>query len=183
MTHSTEKKNCHGIDNHWNLCYPITATKELYDLFVEREQGKQKKAQSKMCLGIAGAHFLCTEGIVRLVFLSSYFFDKHAGDCEIEREEDRPHARILLSIEGLTFAIPFRSNICHQYAFFTDKKNKCGLDYSKAVLILDENKDIDKSRTPIIRQNEFDALKGKDKVIEQGMRRYLRIYKRAKLDV
>lgn len=119
---------------------------------------------------------------MRLVYLSSDFYSAHSGDTEIENKNDRPHARVLLSAEGLTFAIPFRSNIQHNHAFYTDAANHCGLDYSKAVVIQDESKEIDQTRTPYLRQNEFNALKGKDGRIANGMRRYIRDYNKAKKD-
>lgn len=115
------------------------------------------------------------------VILSSQFYSNHLNDSEIEQKKDRPHAKILLKIEGITFAIPFRSNISHPYAFFTDKPKQRGLDYSKAIVILDDAADIDHTQSPHIRQNEFNALKGKDASVEIGMRRYLKAYQRAKL--
>lgn len=117
---------------------------------------------------------------MQFVFLSPGFYSAHVGDAEIEQKATRPHARVLLPVEGVVFAIPFRSNIQHPYAYLTDKENKCGLDYSKAVPVIDAAADIDNTAVPHIRQNEFNALKGKDRNVEIGMRRYLRCYQKAK---
>lgn len=38
-------------------------------------------------------------------------------------------------MKGLVFALPLRSHIKHKYAYITDKINKCGIDFSKAVVI------------------------------------------------
>ena len=50
------------------------------------------------------------------------------------------------------FALPLRSNISHQYVYYSDKSNKCGIDYSKSVVINESY--IDKDNIPQIRQRE-----------------------------
>ena len=67
----------------------------------------------------------------------------------------------LVQIESHYWALPFRSNIHHGHAFFTDAANHCGIDYSKAVLV-DDPSCIDRTRTPRLRDNEFKALKGNE---------------------
>lgn len=57
-----------------------------------------------------------------------------------------------------------------------------GGDFSKAVVIKDE-KYIDANIEPYIRQNEFDALRGKDYKIKVKMAKYIENYKKAKLDL
>ena len=74
-----------------------------------------------------------------------------------------------------------RSNISHPHAFWTDKKNRCGIDYGNTVIITDPKKYIDFSAQPIIRQNEFNELKGKDHLVKRGLERYLAEYKEARL--
>ena len=63
---------------------------------------------------------------------------------EIERKNGRPYAVLLLQIEGLKFAIPFRTNIRHNYCYkfkSTDRKttSSTGIDFSKAIVVLKEN--------------------------------------------
>ena len=72
-----------------------------------------------------------------------------------------------------------RSDIHHPHVLWTDKQNHCGVDFSKAVVITDDDY-IDKIREPHLRQNEFDALRGKDFKIKQKMQRYIDKYKMAK---
>lgn len=115
----------------------------------------------------------------QFVFLTSQFYEDYKQCSEIEQKPDRPHLRMVLEINGMTFAIPFRSNISHPHALLTDKKNKCGLDFSKAVVITDTVRYIDSSRFPHIRKNEFDALRGKEHIVEDGMLRYIRAYAKA----
>lgn len=121
---------------------------------------------------------------MRFTFLSENFYAQHINCPEIEQKHDRPYVVTLVTIGTLTFAVPLRSHIRHKHAYWTDKENGCGLDFSKAVVLTGE-KDVDLTRAPHIRPNEFDALRGKDYEIKQGLLRYIRAYRKAKqrLDV
>lgn len=66
--------------------------------------------------------------------------------------------------------------------FYGQKKNHCGVDFSKAVVIKKESY-IDNNIEPHIRQNEFDALRGKDYKIKTKMQQYIKKYKEAKMDL
>lgn len=91
---------------------------------------------------------------------------------------------VCVQIGGVLFAVPMRSHIKHKYALWTDKENHCGVDFSKAVVILKESY-IEQGIVPHIRQAEFDSLRGKDMLIVQRMKQYISIYRKAKkrLDV
>ena len=119
--------------------------------------------------------------IQRFVFLSDKFYTEHPQSLfpEIEHKTTRPYIQVLTLIDGVQYAIPLRSNINHPHVFWTDKENHCGVDYSKAVVISDEEY-IDADKKPFIRQNEFDALRGKDYRIQMGMRKYIARYMKAK---
>ncbi|MDR0724335.1 MAG: hypothetical protein LBF23_04025 [Endomicrobium sp.] len=93
------------------------------------------------------------------VFLSNKFYQKYnfSEYPEIEKKLNRPYIILLTKIESLTFAIPFRSNIRHKYTFITDKVNAYRIDYSKAVVISNQNY-IDGSRIPHIRPQEQNAM-------------------------
>lgn len=73
----------------------------------------------------------------KIVFLTNSFYQDHPNPPfkEMEQKQNRPYIVFLVEIEGHTWAIPFRSHIRHGYAFFTDAENKCGIDYSKAVVV------------------------------------------------
>lgn len=128
-----------------------------------------------------GVHIDNMIGTNRFIFLSDNFYEQYTEELfpEIERKKDRPYIQIHISIDGVHFAIPLRSNIHHPFAFMTDAENNCGIDFSKAIVISDESY-INHDTIPHIRQNEFDALRGKDYIIEQKMRRYIKKYKNAK---
>lgn len=113
-------------------------------------------------------------------FLSLKFYTDYPKHLfpEIERKQDRPYIMICININNYMFALPLRSHISHHYAYFTDKKNACGVDYTKAVYI--SNPDyIDKHRKPHIRPDEFNFLRGKEYIIQQGFIKYLEDYIKA----
>ena len=114
----------------------------------------------------------------RFIFLSSVFYQEYSDCPEIGKKSNRPYVCLLTEVDGVNFAIPMRSHINHSYCYLTDVDNRCGVDYSKAI-VLSEIRYIDKERKPYIRKNEFDALRGKEYIIESGMRKYLRSFRKA----
>jgi protein AbiQ len=114
------------------------------------------------------------------IFLSEQFYnDYNAKSCpEITQKPDRPYVMLLVKIDGLIFAIPFRSNIRHKFSFITDEQNSCGIDYSKAVVIT-QNAHIDSKRKPKIRKNEYKTLIGKEQKILTALQNYVHDYKKA----
>ena len=115
---------------------------------------------------------------MKFIFLSSKFYEDYANCTEIEQKSNRPYAQIAVELNGHLYAIPLRSHIKHPFAFFTDKENLCGLDYSKTVIILD-NDYIDRVRHPRIRDNEFKVIRNKEYQIKFGLIRYIKQYKKA----
>lgn len=116
-----------------------------------------------------------------LVFLTKEFYEDHSEPSfrEIEHKVERPYIVLLVKIEDKVWGLPFRSHIRHEHAFWTDKPNRCGIDYSKAVMITDQ-KYIDKSLTPHLRQNEFEAIRGQEFNIYKGFLSYINKYRKAK---
>ena len=120
---------------------------------------------------------------MRFAFLSDKFYEDYPANRypEIEQKRNRPYVVVFITIGERIFAIPMRSHIRHPHAYLTDKVNQCGVDYTKAVVIIDEQKYIDSVKQPHIRPNEFDALRGKEYRIQCGMQKYIEKYKKAKL--
>ncbi len=114
-------------------------------------------------------------------FLSPKFYTDYPAYLfpEIVRKQDRPYIIICINLNGHTFALPLRSHIKHHFAYLTDKDNKCGIDFTKAVYISD-SKYIDQNKRPYVRQNEFDFLEGKEYIIKKKFFEYLKKYVRAK---
>lgn len=119
----------------------------------------------------------------RFIFLSSDFYNDYPSVKypEMEQKTNRPYIQVYVEIDGVQYAIPLRSDINHPHVFWTDKENHCGIDFSKAVVISEERY-IDATKNPHLRQNEFDALRGKDYKIKTKMQKYIEKYKKAKQD-
>lgn len=82
---------------------------------------------------------------------------------------------LLITIDGLTYAIPFRSHITHGYSFI-DTENKCGIDYTKAIIITNQLYVVDNiNGIPIkIRPNEHKVLFWKKYEIIKGLKKYIK---------
>ena len=117
----------------------------------------------------------------KLIYLTKTFYCDYEDCDEIEQKENRPYVRVQIVIDGVIWAIPLRSGIKHKYAIWTDRKNNCGLDLSKAVAVLKPKKYIEKSKTPHIRENEHNVLKRiNDSWIKEKFCSYIKAYKKAK---
>lgn len=150
-------------------------------MLIEREHVNIKKAhwEDFWPHHIWWGRFISGGSYMEFVFLNRTFLKDYASCSEIEKKEFCPYIMVLATIDNIDFAIPLRSNINHNHAVWTDKANKCGLDLSKTVIINDKNKYIDYSNKPHIRQNEFDALRGKEHYVKQKLETYINKYKKA----
>ena len=120
--------------------------------------------------------------MLKFVFLTDAFYNDYSSCAEIEKKKDRPHAQVTITVGGNLFCIPFRSHIMHDYALFTDKDSRCGLDFSKTVVVTDPEKYIDKQRKPFLRPNEFAAIKEiSEYAVSRRLAFYISQYKKAKL--
>ena len=117
-------------------------------------------------------------------FLTLYFYNKYPQHKypQMEQKQNRPYAQVIVNLRELHFAIPFRSNITHPHVFWTDKKAKCGVDLSKAVVILEPDKEIDNFTQVFLRPDEFKRIKGKEYRIKKMMEGYIETYRQAKLN-
>jgi len=113
---------------------------------------------------------------MRLVYLSDAFYDEFESCGEILKKRNRPYACLAVQIDGVLYAIPLRHHVEHKYGFITF--GKCGLDYSKAVVIR-SRADIGPG-SPHINQAEYNMIKGREAVIARGMRNYVKLYKTAR---
>ena len=123
-------------------------------------------------------HFV-VEVEMKYIFLTEQFYIDYAHCAEIEKKRERPYVQVYVNLHGVDFAIPMRSNITHKHVFWTDRVNKCGLDFSKAVVIVNESY-IDTTNVPYIRPSEYAALLGKEYLVAQKLVKYIEKYKIAK---
>lgn len=113
-------------------------------------------------------------------FLTKEFFDKYKECLELEKKENRPYAcTTLINCLGMTFAVPLRSSIQHEYALFTDKEKTKGLDLSKAVIINDYEKFVDTTTKVYISDDEYKVLLGKENFLSKKLETYIKKYKKA----
>jgi protein AbiQ len=111
--------------------------------------------------------------------LSDAFYAKFSHCEEILTKEDRPYYVLILELDCLTYAIPLRSHITHTYCFVADNfaNQNSGLDYSKAVVIIDSSKYID-PESVTIRQHEFNVFKQREYLIKKQFASYVSSYKK-----
>ncbi len=101
---------------------------------------------------------------------------------ELMAKLDRPYIQTIVTINNLIFAVPLRSGISHQQnVLWTNKSAKCGLDFTKAILILDH--DYISPEKVFIRPDEYKKLLGKDHIIKDKMEKCISDYKKAKTDL
>lgn len=116
-----------------------------------------------------------------LVFLTDAFYADYADCSEIEKKRFRPHVCAAFLVAGNLCCVPFRSHITHQYAIWTNKDKRCGLDFSKAVIITEPEKYIDYEKRAYLRGDEYDIFKKLTPYdVKNAMNKYLKQYKRAK---
>ena len=120
---------------------------------------------------------------MKYTFLSEKFYEDypHEKYDQMETKENRPYAHVHIEAYDRLFCIPLRSNIDHPHAYFTNKKEKCGVDYSKAVVII-KPEYIDNTTKVYLRQKEHNKLNGKDYKIKMQFMEYIKLYKQAKID-
>lgn len=86
--------------------------------------------------------------------------------------KDRPHAIVVVEVRGLRFAIPLRTNLTHKQGFKT--VNNGGLDYSKALLIFDDQ-DI-RADIKLKSPEEFKAITNREDKIVKDFTKYVDRY-------
>ena len=116
--------------------------------------------------------------------LSEKFYKDYPSDeyKEMMLKEDRPYTQVVTNVNGLKFAVPLRSEISHPTdVLWTDKQAKHGLDFTKAVLILDDSYLSDKRA--YIRDKEHRHLLGKEYRVKEKMEKCINNYKKAKENI
>lgn len=115
---------------------------------------------------------------MKLVRLSKSFYSQYGCHKEILKKEPRPYMCLTISIDSVEYAIPFRHHFSHPYGFHTGEE--CGLDFSKAVPIL--NASFIDSGSPRIDSAEWNIVKRNENRINMQFKKYLKLYKKALVD-
>ncbi|XGU46245.1 type III toxin-antitoxin system TenpIN family toxin [Fusobacterium necrophorum subsp. funduliforme] len=119
---------------------------------------------------------------MKFYFLTQDFFNDYANCSEMEKKQNRPYANVcMITLNGLLFAIPIRSNIRHPYAIFSNVQRTKGLDLSKAVIINNPAKYLNQTVSVVIDRKEYSILEAKEKKgkIEKKLLSYIKTYKKA----
>lgn len=81
----------------------------------------------------------------KISYLTQEFYENFPKDKypEIERKSERPYIVFIVVINDNTFALPFRTNIIHNYCYKFKKTNRktnnaSGIDFTKAVIVNDK---------------------------------------------
>lgn len=71
-------------------------------------------------------------------YLTQLFYENYKDKREILLKDKRQYCIAVLEIEGIKFAIPFRTNINHKHSYIfksSTRSDKSGLDFTKGVVI------------------------------------------------
>ena len=107
--------------------------------------------------------------------LRKKFYEKYSNCKEILKKENRPYTICIIEINKLTFAIPIRHNINHKYSIKTF--NNQGLDFTKAVIIID--KAFISEKNVYIEQEEYEELSTKKSLIKPKLKKFIKTIKKA----
>src|SRR3712207_5058655 len=124
--------------------------------------------------------FVYRKEYMKYIFLTDEFYKTHPKELypEMIRKNERPYVQILINVNNQLWAIPLRSHINHEYAFWSDRDKKCGIDFTKAVPI--STKDIRLDKVPRLRQHEYIALKRQGNNVTSQFKNYIKQYIHAK---
>lgn len=109
--------------------------------------------------------------------LTKLFYETYSSCKEILKKEDRPYCVALFEVDGITFAIPFRTHINHKYSYIFKKSprsNQSGLDFTKAVVIVSQDFIGDET---IIDSKEYSEFINKQAVIINRFKKFIKDYK------
>lgn len=101
---------------------------------------------------------------------------------ELMYKQGRPYTCLLIQThEGYLICVPFRSSIHHKNAFLfkhsaRSEKSQSGLDYSKIILIQDEEY-LDSSKNALVDQDEYREMRTSLPKIVKQVDLYIRRYK------
>lgn len=106
--------------------------------------------------------------------IETQFFIDSASKSHVEfLEKERGYGIAVVELEkNLKFGIPLRSNLRYGNGYFTGDKK--GLDFSKAILILDESYISTKSFT--IPPDEYNKIQQKEFHIKKQFTKYIKTY-------
>jgi protein AbiQ len=109
--------------------------------------------------------------------LTTEFYNDYSHCSEILNKVNRPYCVILLTVDSITYAIPFRTNIKHKHCYLfrnSPRSDNSGLDFSKAIIVTN-SKYIGKNAT--IDSKEYSDFINNKKVIGNRFANFIKSYK------
>ena len=117
-------------------------------------------------------------------YLSKDFYNVYPKDIypELECKETRPFLVLLVNINELKFAIPFRSNITHNFCYKFENSNRVSksstaLDFSKSIIV---KEDMYLDNYAFIDQEEYKELNSKIYFIISKFKKFILTYVKIK---
>jgi protein AbiQ len=110
--------------------------------------------------------------------LTELFYETYAGCKEILLKEKRQYCIALFIVDDIKFAIPFRTNINHNYGYIfknSPRSDRSGLDFTKAVVITDESFI---GENAIIDSKEYSEFINKQVVIANRFEKFIKDYRK-----
>lgn len=108
--------------------------------------------------------------------LTELFYETYQGCMEILLKEKRQYCIAVFIVNGIKFAIPFRTHINHKYCYIfknSPRSDKSGLDFTKAVVITDDNFI---GEDAIIDSKEYSEFINKQAIIANRFEKFIRNY-------
>ena len=119
---------------------------------------------------------------VKTVVLKKDFYEKHKEHREILSDKDgRPYLTLVIECKDKMFAIPFRTNLKHKFAFYfytserkdDQQKGQPGIDYTKAVIIQESDIELNSA----VDKKEWLELKRNINTIIREFQEYVQAFK------
>lgn len=110
--------------------------------------------------------------------LTKLFYDTYAGCKEILQKEKRQYCMALLEVDGILFAIPFRTHIRHKYSYIfknSSRSEDAGLDFTKAVVVM---KAEFVGEDTLIDSGEYGEFVKRQGIIAQRFGKFIKDYKK-----
>ena len=122
--------------------------------------------------------------LYEIMYLSKDFYNVYPKDIypELECKETRPFLVLLVNINELKFAIPFRSNITHNFCYKFENSNRVSksstaLDFSKSIIV---KEDMYLDNYAFIDQEEYKELNSKIYFIISKFKKFILTYVKIK---
>lgn len=106
--------------------------------------------------------------------LTELFYETYKEFKEILLKDKRQYCIAIFEVDGIKFAIPFRTNINHKHCYIF-KNSPRGLDFTKAVVITDDNFI---GNNAIIDSEEYSEFINKQVVIANRFEKFINDYKK-----